>query len=226
MDLPIINECNNLPPLALWHINKSLQWFPPLDLVGIDHILLVNEVTEINTGSPKKDKVMHDEMSKASGFYVIKTPPFIKLVIDNLYYPIPYFANFSSFPTLFIARVLAHEVGHHLVRTRGYVFTPGERYPSYEKKPEIEEGMADRYAFEVVSKMKEKLTYKIGAYIMDFFSDYYNSLAMDAWKEKNYKVSAELWLKSYILKTERQETLDWYWHSRKKLEGCTKKSLE
>ncbi len=226
MDLQIINECSKLPPLAIWHIKKSLQWIPPLDLVGIDHICLVDEVTEINTGSSKKDKELHDEMSKPFGFYSNKThnrPAFIKLIIRNLYYPMPYFANFSPFPTIYIARALAHEVGHHLVRSRGYIFLPDEKYPSYEKKPEFEEEMADRYAFGVVRKMKEKLIYKIGAYLMDSLSDYHFGVAMAAWKDKDYKSSADHWLKSSILNSERQESLEWYWHSRRKLKALSKK---
>ena len=225
MKLKIINESTYLPPLAIWHINKSLQWIPPLDLVGIDHILLVDKVTEINTGSPKKDKELCDKMSKPSGFYYMKTqsnPAFIRLIISNLFYPIPYYANYSPFPTLHIAKALAHEVGHHLVATKGYIFAPDEKYPSYEKKPEIEEEMADRYAFQIVSKMKEKLTYRAGTYIMEIFALYHHSFAMDAWKVKNYKASAECWSKAYLLDTEKQEYLDWYWQSREKIESNQK----
>ncbi len=227
MDLQIINECSKLPPLAIWHIKKSLQWIPPLDLVGIDHIRLVDEVTEINTGSPKKDKELHDEMSKPAGFYCKgeNSPAFIELIIKNLYYPIPFFANFSPLPTLRIAKILAHEVGHHLIRTRGYVFLHDEKYPAYEKKPEFEEEMADRYALEIVRKMKKKLTYKIGTYLMDSLSDYHYGVAMAAWNDKDYKSSAAHWEKSLILNSERQESLEWYWHSRKKIED-SKKSLD
>ena len=120
-------------------------------------------------------------------------------------------------PTLLIAKALAHEVGHHLVNTKGYIFTPDEKYPDYKKHPDYEEEMANRYAFDVLSSMKKKLQYKFGTLLMNYFADFYYGVAATKWQEKKYKVAADYWYKSFLLNSERQETVEWLWHSRKKI---------
>ena len=43
MSLRITNEYGELPPFTNWHIKKSLEWIPPLDFYGIEHIRLVDK---------------------------------------------------------------------------------------------------------------------------------------------------------------------------------------
>ena len=144
------------------------------------------------------------------------------MALKHLYFPIPYLAYCSPIPTLRIARIIAHEVGHHLVATRGYIFTPDEKYPDYKKKTEYEEEMANRYAFRVIERMKEKRFYRIGASMTNFLSDWYYGTATAKWEVKNYKASADYWYKSFLLNSERQESVEWYWHSEEKLKDRSK----
>ena len=219
--MQIINETAKLPPFALWAVRKTLKWIPPLDLQGIECILLRAKCPEPSENSSKLYKHAYHNNFTIYAEYVSKTestPAKVYLYIQDIYHPIPYLTCFSPMPTLLIAQGIAHEVGHHLVRTRGYVFTPDEKYPDYRKKPAYEEEMVDRYAFGIVQNMREKLCYKLGAYLIRFFSDWYYGLAVARWEAKRYKEAADNWYKSFLLNPERQESVEWYWHSRRKLE--------
>ena len=221
MVLQIVNECKKLPPFALWHIRKAHQWIPPLDLVGINHILLRDKISYLSVINSDKQLIKaHQENFSICGFYTFGTEnhqPFITLFLDDIFLPIPYFAKFSPIPTLLIAQALAHEVGHHLVSTRGYIFTLDEKYPVYTKRPAYEEEMVNRYAFNVVDKMKKKLLYRVSAHLMNYLSDCYYGMAAARWEAKRYKDASDYWYKSFLLNSERQETIEWLWHSKEKL---------
>ena len=86
--------------------------------------------------------------------------------------------------------------------------------------------MADRYAHSVINKMKEKLAYKFGARIMNIISDIYFGAAIAKWEAKKYKEAADNWYKSFLLNSERQESIDYYWHSINKYKSLEIKSSE
>lgn len=224
MSLNIVNEYGRLPFLALWHIQKSLEWISPLDLQGIDHIRLVDKISGSNVELTEELKKKYIEDCIVSGIYYKKTEAgdaFIALALEHLYFPLPNLVYCSPVPTLHIARTIAHEVAHHLVSTRGYIFLPGEKYPVYESNPEFEEEMANRYAFGVIEKMKEKRYYKMGASMMNFVSDCYYGIAAARWEARRYKSSADYWYKSFLLNSERQESIEWYWRSKEKLNASS-----
>jgi hypothetical protein len=65
--------------------------------------------------------------------------------------------------TLKLARTLAHEIGHHVIATRGYVYKPWEKYqPRNGIRDPFAEKMADAYASDVINKMLTSWLYKFG----------------------------------------------------------------
>jgi hypothetical protein len=64
--------------------------------------------------------------------------------------------------TLNICYTLAHEVGHHLIATRGYVFEKTESYSD----DEIEEEFCNRYAFVVTKRMLKRYYYRFGDWLL------------------------------------------------------------
>lgn len=209
-----------LERLVRFYVKQSLRWISPVDLVGIEAVRLVRriptEVVDINEAI--RDLYVgygpvRAVYARGSGAQL----PQILLSMEGLRYQIPLVGFLSPMPVVVIASILAHETAHHLKETRGYVFLPGEKYPEYSARPGIEEEMANRYAFLVVQRMLVKWRYRFGAYLMNSFSNYYFGLAMAAWEAKDYRGSAEKWHKSWLLNSERQEAVEWFWHSKRKL---------
>lgn len=218
--MQLLNDCKKKPPLLFWHIRKVLKWISPVDLIGIEYIRLENNSPQLFTDPYHNSKHLRD--LKPLGMYFPQTPdslPFITLYIDELYYPIPYLAYYSPMTTLLIAKTLAHEVAHHLVRTKGYIFSHDEKYPSYERSPEYEEEMATRFAFETVRKMKKKLIYKLGAYMMKSISEWYYAVAVAKWDNKNYKATLDYCWKAFLLNNDSKEAINGYWLAIGKLES-------
>lgn len=209
-----------LERLVRFYVEQSLKWISPVDLVGIESIRLVsrisNEAVDINVDI-RDLYVGYGPIQAVYAHGSDTRRPYIMLSLEGLLYPVPLVAYLSPMPIVIVARMLAHETAHHLVATRGYVFLPGEKYPKYSARPGIEEEIANRYAFFVVQRMLEKWRFRFGAYLMSSFSDYYYGLAMAAWEAKNYSSSAENWYKSWLLNSERHEAVEWFWHSRRKL---------
>lgn len=200
----------------MWHIQSGLKWIPSYDLVGIREIQLFDKIWKPDAKSAEWHKRVVTENFAINGVYAQQTknePAKIILFIKDLYRPIPSAVWWTPVPILYISRILAHEVAHHVIATRGYIFEPGEVYRSVEH----EEEMSDRYAFNVIKKMKRKWRYKIGASLTKYIAAVDFELGSEAWKKKKYKDAAEFWYKSFLLDSERQDTIEWYWHAKGKL---------
>ena len=104
-----------------------------------------------------------------NGWYEISTvndPAFIILYAEPIYRPIPWFLWWTTVPTLRILRTLAHEVAHHLVATRGYVFEKGEDVAD-------EEALANRFSATVLASTSQKPSYTLGQWCIKDLADWY-----------------------------------------------------
>ena len=88
-------------------------------------------------------------------------PATIVLYVPSLYRGIPKVYWLSPVITLQLARILAHEVGHHLIKQRGYVFERGERV----EPREYEEELANRYSFSVRKRMLRRWYYRVADWL-------------------------------------------------------------
>jgi len=213
----IVNEFRSLPPMFGWYVERSLAWISPLDLLGIGEIRLIRKIPieNIHISPAIRDRYVGSGVNAAA--YSPKNEngdASILLSVEDTYFPIPHIAYFSPIPILYIASIIGHEVGHHLIATRGFVFTPNERFGDYYRSPGIEEEFANRYAFDVVSKMKLRPTFKFAQWAMHTFSDVYYGLATAQCRNSDFRKAAKSWHKCWLLNRERHEALQWFWQTR------------
>jgi hypothetical protein len=158
--MKIRNECTLSPRGLVRNVQRSLDWISPLDLNGISFIRLMDDLPKPTDRSPHWHKDLKKRYVYLNGLYVGRyqnEPAHINLYVRNLYRGIPSLLWQTPIPTLMIADTLAHEVGHHLIFTRGYVFQPTEVF----KHKEVVEEFCDRYAVSIVKKMMVKRRYRL-----------------------------------------------------------------
>jgi hypothetical protein len=214
--MQIRNDCTDPPKGLLRHIQRSLKWINPADLEGIDFIWLTDKPSEQLVENNEGLKRATEEGYCAYGFYVPKKKgsSYIMLFVKGLYQAIsadPIY-RITPAPTLWITRTLAHEVGHHLVAQRGYIFEPSEKY----KHKEIEEEFCDRYAFNVLKKMQGRWYYRLGMWALKDIADMHYHFGTKAWKSKDYERAAEHWYNAGQLNPDHQDAVRWYWLAKSK----------
>src|SRR5215813_8716140 len=161
----IKNDCANSPPDFLMQVRRSLSWLSPLDLDGIAFIKLMDEIEEPQPSAQDWHKQAKVEGRCINGLYFAaegKALAHIVLYARDLYRGIPRLYRWTTVPTLSISYTLAHEVGHHLIATRGYVFQPHEKF----KDDANREDFCNRYAFHVTQKMMAHWYYRLGQWAL------------------------------------------------------------
>jgi hypothetical protein len=162
-----------------------------------------------NDRSPHWHKDLKKRYVYLNGLYVGKLgndPAHIDLYIPNIYRGIPCLLTLTPIPALLITDNLAHEVGHHLIYTRGYVFQPNEVF----KHQETIEEFCDRYAFSVTKKMTLKRRYWFSRWVLRRLADWH--LAMGALNEgmKKQKQAADHFRAAFNLDNNRDDALYYY----------------
>jgi hypothetical protein len=196
-----------MPFGARWHIRGSLSWIDPGDVVGIGSIILKDSIEEVDDAIWYQRAI--SEGLSINGWYrpaVQGESATITLFLDDLYRGIPGFYRLTPVIRLSVAATLAHEVGHHLIATRGYVFAPGEKVVPIE----YEEEMAHRYSFSVLKRMKRRWYFKLASFGMKDLAGWHYAQGALAWKKGNLKRAAESWYKSFHLDPDRQDAIIWY----------------
>jgi hypothetical protein len=207
--MKIRNESKFSPRGLVRHVERSLEWFNPLDLNGISFIRLLDDLPKPTDRSPHWHRDLKKRYLYLNGLYVGKyknEPAHINLYIGNLYRGIPSLLALSPVPTLVIADTLAHEVGHHLIYTRGYVFQPTEVF----KHQEIVEEFCDRYAVSIVKKMLGSWRFKISRWLVKRLAGWH--LAMGALNEgmKKRAKAADHFLTAFHLDSTQEDALYYY----------------
>lgn len=207
--MKIKNECSFQSDSVVRNVERSLAWINPMDLVGISFIRLMDDLPKPNDRSPHWHKELKKRYEYLNGLYVGKLgnePSHINLYIPNIYRGIPYLLALTPFPALLITDNLAHEVGHHLIYTRGYVFQPTEVF----KHQETIEEFCDRYAFGVTTKMTMKWRYRLSRWVLRRLAGWH--LAMGALNEgmKKQKKASEHYRAAFNLDNRRDDALYFY----------------
>ena len=214
----IRNCCTELPFAASWHIRGALSWIDPRDLVGIGSIILKDSFEEVDDAIWYQRAI--SEGLSINGWYRPAgqgESATITLFLGDLYRGIPGLYRLTPVIRLRIASTLAHEVGHHLIATRGHVFAPGEKILPVE----YEEEMAHRYSFSVLKRMKRRWYFKLASLgIKDLAAWHYAQGAL-AWKNGNFRRAAESWYKSFHLDPDRQDAINWYQRAKENTREAT-----
>ena len=207
--MEIKNKCSKLPVGAIWHVRRSLSWIDSADIAGIGFIEFRLRIPEATADAPDWHKRATDEDLSINGVYnpeEVNSPANITLFVRDLYRGIPKITWLTTVPTISIARTLAHEVGHHLIAKRGYVFAPGEKV----QPSEYGEEMANRYSFSVIKRMRDRWYYKLGMWAIKTLAGWHCGQAAVDWKAGNYEQAAESWYKSFHLDPDLHEAVHWY----------------
>lgn len=202
-------ETDYYPRLTEWHVRQVLKWMNPLDLTGIDVIRLRREAE-----TDSKTKIQSDYLRSpvCVGVYFKSNPkvksagrPHITIYTRPFYYGTPSLFKYSPVATVRMAFVLAHEVGHHLVARRGYVYEPTEPYKPDGIHDERQEGVANRYAVDLVRSMSARWYYRFGHWLGNEISRWYYELGAADWKKGAYERAASNWFCSHSANPENHE---------------------
>lgn len=212
--MQIINRCPK-PPLGFeWQTRRSIGLLDQSHLVGLDVLVLEDEVPDPTDLEHAVEwvKVAHaeDTLAHVNGWYAasdLGAPAYVVLYARPIYRPLPSSLWWSTIPTLRILRTLAHELAHHLVATRGYVFQKGEDITD-------EESLASRYAESAVEKATQRWLYKLGQRCLKEIAGWHYAFAAVDWRQKKYKAAAERFYNAWSLDPEQEEAAYWYWRAK------------
>lgn len=210
----VINRCSKSPFWLEWQVRQGLRWIDKSHLAGLAAICLEDEMPKFPQAAHETEwaKRVRAESHTAyvNGWYAAPTAtesPYVLLYIQPIYRPIPSFLWWSTALTLRIIGTLAHEVAHHLVATRGYVFQEGEDTGD-------EELLADRYAASVLRKATQRWPYRLGRCVLEVLSGWHYAVGSADWRRKKYKSAAEGFYNAWNLDPESQEASYWYWRAK------------
>lgn len=219
--MKLINECGKAPWGIEWQVRRSLRWLDPDYLLGLGSIIIQDEMREIPEASRSSEcaRLLPKERGASfiNGWYERSTasdPAFIILYARPIYRPIPSFLWWTPVLTLRILRTLAHEVAHHLVAIRGYVFERGEDVTD-------EEALANRFAATVIASTTQKPLYRLSQWCIKDLANWHYIFAMTDWKKKDFKAAARRFYNAGDLCPDNEEAAYWYWEARKRSEGLS-----
>jgi tetratricopeptide (TPR) repeat protein len=212
--MEIRNDCATLPKGTLRHVRRSLSWVYPPDLDGIAFIRLIDKMP-LDVILELKQYKLPNKLWHTLGFYSPATggrPSYIAMHVPKILRGVPRWCLRTTMPQLLFARVLAHEVGHHLVSVRGYALHPSEK--PRQRYGDYEEEMVDRYAFEVVRKMKAQWRYRFGHWLAREVAEWHFAEGRVDWERKNYAQATERFSKALNLNPECEHARQAYWLSK------------
>ncbi len=180
------------PRITKRHVERVLSWLPKRDLKGLEVVRVIKDCPDEELNADKVPAYMRG--FRYNGIYVARIknrPAQILQYANDIYFGVP--KNFlgSRMATLKLARTLAHEVGHHVIATRGYIYDRSEKYKSWNgvRNP-VEEDIVNRYASDVIERMKKYWSYKVAELLTQMVSNrLYKAGLQDYWDE-NYKAAA------------------------------------
>lgn len=205
----IKSETSWLPVLAQWHVRRALNWIDLIDCEGLEYIRLLDEKPGENANRDAPF-IRGFTFNGSYGRRRDGTECHIKLFFDDLYLGLPLPFRFTPLATLKIAFTLAHEIAHHVLAQRGFVFSVFERHTPARQREEYDEAIADRYAFDVVQRMGSHPAYKIGNALKRALTWYLRSQGEICFEKQQYSKAASYWFQEYLLGPEILNVADRY----------------
>lgn len=206
------------PRLTEWHLRRIVKWFTPRDLEGLESIRVIDECPDnaeaVKVPSYLTGFLYNGHYSRRLGTH----PAQIVLYARDVYLGIPRSLLLSPMTTLRIARTLAHEVGHHVIATRGYVYRPWEKYKPWKGTIDpYEEKMANAYASDVIERMLRLWPYKLGRFLARMVSTVFFKAGIQDYWDGDYQSAALLQFRAYTLNPENDDAGQCYRHALEKL---------
>lgn len=198
------------------HLQRSLSWIPEEDLFGVEEIVLDEQLGPATATSPDWHHKIEGRNLAVGGQYFGRQgnlPSSIVLYVASLYRGIPKIYWLSPVITLRLGRLLAHEVGHHLIKQRGYIFERGERV----EPREFEEELANRYSFSVRKRMLRRWYYRVADCLTRDLAGWHYAIGVADWREGRYEEAAARWETAFCLDPNRADADYWYYEAKKAL---------
>jgi hypothetical protein len=211
-------ESTRFPRIMKWHVRRVLKWIDRRDLEGLESIKVIHDCPD----DPEYVKLPRYLMGFTyNGRYLRKRkdrPAQVVLYASDLYFGIPKFLIASPMATLEVASTLAHEVGHHVIATRGYVYKTWEKYRS---APDVDdpysEKMAEAYASDVIQRMLRHWPYRLGRLMAQKFSNFLYQWGLADYWAGDYQAAASRLARAHSLDKENEDAGQAYRHAMEKL---------
>lgn len=206
-----------------WHLRRCLSWILDGDLFGIEEIVLEEQLGPATAASPDWHHKIEGRNLAVGGQYFGRQgdlPASIVLYVASLYRGIPKLYWLSRLITLRLTRLLAHEVGHHLIKQRGYIFERGERV----SPREYEEELAERYSFNVRKRMLRRSSYRFADWLTRDLAGWHYAIGISEWRDGRYEQAAARWETTFCLDPNRADADYWYYEAKKALATKTQNS--
>lgn len=207
--MEIINQCSSYRYNLVKRVRRSLEWISPPDIDGVAFIYLVDDLPPMPEDTNRAAALGLCVYGWYSKKYVNEQPS-IALHIPDIFRGMPSIYWITTVPTILITSTLAHEVGHHLIAKRGYIFRKGESL----KRGFGVEHLCDSYANNAIARMRQRWHYRIGQWAIKDLAETHYIRAVIHWKHKEYKEASEHFYKSWSLNPENQDSYDWHWKAR------------
>jgi hypothetical protein len=211
-------EATYFPRITKWHLRRVLKRIGQHDLEGLEFIRVIDECPD-DPESAKVPQYLRGFLH--NGHYLRKMknrPAEVVLYANDIYFGIPKLLMASPMATLKVARTLTHEVGHHVIATRGYIYKPWEKYKPWDgiRNP-YEEKMADAYASDVMERMLKHWPYKLGKLMLRMLSNVLYQWGLTDYWDGNYQSAASLETRAHSLNPENEDAGQCFRHAMEKL---------
>ena len=212
-------ESTHFPRLTKWHIRRVLKWISQRDIKGLESIRVIDECPDDPEESAKVSRYLRGFLY--NGHYSRKTknqPAQIVLYANDVFFGIPKVLMASSLARLRLADRLAHEVGHHVIATRGYIYKPWEKHKPWDgiTNP-YEEKMADAYASDVIQGMLGHWRYRLGKLTARMLSTWLYKAGIEEYFRENYQSAASLLSRADTLNHDNEAAGQGFRHAMEKL---------
>jgi hypothetical protein len=219
-------ESTHFPRLMKWHVHRVLKWIDPRDLEGLESIKVIDDCPD----DPEYIKLPRYLMGFLyNGHYSSRKkdqPAQVVLYANDIWFGIPTLLIAAPMTTLRVARTLAHEVGHHLIATRGYIYKPSERHHQSDgRRDPYAEKMADSYAADVINRMLRHLPYKLGNLMARRLSNSLYQWGLADYWAGDYQAAASKQARAETLNPENEDAGQCFRHAMEKLKAQTPSPL-
>lgn len=208
------------------HIRRVLKWIDPEDLKDL-HAITVMDHPPDNPEYTARPRYLSGFVF--NGHYEFKTKDRkarVVLFANDIYYGLPGILMHTPVATLRLARTLAHEVGHHVISTRGYIYKLWEKYKPWTGTADpYEEKIVDTYASDVIERMLKHRLYRFGAFVTRHFANLLHDAGLQKYMDGDYVRAAKLAFCAYNLDTRNLDANQCYRHAMEKLKTQTPSPL-
>jgi hypothetical protein len=205
------------PPLGfLRRVRSALEWIDITDLEGIECVFLFEEVPPVTPGkNPEIEVAIRDGLLLFSAYNArqLDDPAHILLITRDLCAPIPRSLQHSPAFTVWIAKNIAHEVGHHLIAERRARLRP----KADGSGTEDEEEFAERYAESIITDMQNHCLYRVGKLLLSISAEINYYKGVRAWRKRKYQIAADYFYMATQLKQDHEEASYWFWKAKERV---------